>query len=58
MCSYKLLNSVKGCSFGKECAYYHRTNQDASKPCECQGKIDILEKIVTEMANKILNQEN
>ena len=52
---YKTANS---CQFGSECAYYHRTNQEASKPCECQSKIDILENIVTEMANKIINQEN
>ena len=54
----KKYNTEKGCRFGSECDYYHRANQDFNQPCECQSKINILEKIVTEMSNKILNQEN
>ena len=54
----KKYNTERGCRFGSECAYYHKRDQDSSKPCECQTKIDILEKIVTEMAHKIVNHEN
>ena len=35
-----------------------QNKKEASKPCECKAKIYILEKIVTEMANKIINQGN
>ena len=57
----KIVGSIiqkKGCRFGSECDYNHKLNKDLVKSCDCQAKIDILEKIVTEMANKIINQES
>ena len=54
----KKYNTEKGCRFGSDCAYSHKRDQDSSKPCEFQTRIDSLEKIVTEMAHKIVNHEN
>ena len=51
-------HTEKGCRFGSECDYNHKLNKDLGKHCDCQAKIDILEKIVTDMANKIINQES
>ena len=54
----KKYNTEKGCRFGSDCAYHHKRDQDSSKPCEFQTRIDSLEKIVTEMAHNIVNHEN
>ena len=54
----KQYDTEKGCQFGSECDYNHKPIKDVGKPCGCQAKIDILENIVTEMANKIINQKN
>ena len=54
----KRYNTEKGCRFGSECGYHHSKQHDDSKTCECKAKIDILEKIATEITNKIIDHEN
>ena len=51
-------NTEKGCRYASDCSYHHNTQQEESKPCECNAKIDIFEKIVTELTKKIIDHEN
>ena len=54
----KRYNTEKGCRFGSECGYHHSEQHDDNKTCECKAKIDILEKIATEITSKIIDHEN
>ena len=44
--------------YASEWSYHHNTQQEESKHCECNAKIDILEKKVTELTKKIIDHEN
>ena len=50
--------SESGCHFGSDCAYRHEINNDTIKAGETDAKIDRLEKIVIEMASKLVDKEN
>ena len=50
--------SENGCNFGSDCAYRHGINNDTIKADETDAKIDRLEKIVIEMASKLVSKEN
>ena len=50
--------TVKGCKFGSDCAYEHRESETSKAPTnELEKKIEVLETIVVEMANKLLKLE-